>query len=191
MQASSSMGGMQASQQPQQSAQSLGGMQQQLPWDQIDKRIADQSEAMRRQAVGQQILSDFNAKLKAAETKYPDFEKVVSPLRNDMENNPDVMAHLLLMTNSMDNTADIVYDLAKNPHKVGSLIPLTHTAPNLAMSQLTALSNSIKQNQQASAQANPVNEPLNQLKPSTVGTDNGSTNNLSVSDFKKMSWLKG
>jgi hypothetical protein len=173
---------------------SMGGMQQysidqlrQIASEEAGKKhqeYMNQAEQHRREALGQQIANDFNSKLSSGKDRYSDFDEKVAPLLEDLHNMP----HLVLLANGMDNTADVMYDLATNPHKVANLLTLADKSTRLAQLQMQQLSNSIKTNQAASKQPS-SREPLSQIKPSTVGIDNGSPK--SVKDFKKMSWLRG
>ena len=91
------------------------------------------------------------------------------------------------LANTVDNTADVMYELGKNPHKVASLLTLTRYGNvKLAYAETKKLSDSIKQNQNALQQPVPP-EPLSQLKPSNVGTDNGV---LTVRELRKQSHLR-
>jgi hypothetical protein len=63
---------------------------------------------------------------------------------------------------------------------------LSQSAPLLAQREMHKLSDSIKKNEEAKSQPS-VDEPLQPIKHSTVGTDNGS---LTVRDLRKQSWLR-
>jgi hypothetical protein len=168
---------------------SMGGMQQFNP-DQIqqmiDERLAKQQQEYQQRLNddhNNRIANEFVTKLQAGKAKYPDFDKKVEPLLNSIGNIPEIA----YLSNAVDNTADVIYELAENPTKIANILSLAQRTPHLAHAEMIKLSNSIKSNESAS-QTPSVNEPLSQLKPSTVGGDNGS---LSVKDFKKMPWLKG
>lgn len=176
------------------SSQSMGGMQQ-FSVDQLRQIAAEEAtkkhqeyvkhaEQQQREALGQQIANDFASKISLGKQKYSDFDEKVAPLLEDLPNMP----HLVLLANGIDNTADVIYDLAANPHKVGQLLTLADKSTRLAQIQMQQISSSIKTNQAASQQPS-AREPLSQIKPSTVGIDNGSPK--SVKDFKKMPWLRG
>lgn len=168
-----------SSQQQSVPAQSMGGVQQYSP-DQIDRMIEDKIKERADQEYGHRIAQDFISKMNAAKDKYPDFEETVAQL--NLPSTP----HVISWTNSLDNTADVVYEMAKNPSKFAQVLMLSHTSPELARQELSKLSNSIKKNIEAS-NAPQVNPPLSQLNPSTVGTDNGK---MGVRDLRKQPWLK-
>jgi hypothetical protein len=153
-----------SAEQPSQPVQSVGGMQQQSPAD----------------IAASQFVNQFIQKMEPGKAKYSDFEQKVAKL--NIPNIPEII-HLATQT---ENTHDVMYDLANNPHNLIKLRQLYQINPQLAMDEIHNLSASIKQNE-AAQQAKTANEPLGQVKPSTTGTDNGS---LSVRDYKKADWLR-
>lgn len=175
-----------SNQAPQIPPQSMGGVPQ-LSEEQLSKMVAEHSQKhlekilheQQMAAINQhhhQVAHEFTQKLNVGKEKYPDWDTTTKHL--DYVKFPD----LVRLTHGLDNTADVLYDLAKNPHKVaainGLLInPATH---EMAFSEVQKLSNSIKNNELAAQQPS-VNEPLSQLKSSSIGTDNGS---YTVRDFR-------
>lgn len=149
--------------------------------DQIRQLIQDEGQKQAQLAQAQKIAIDFTNKMKAGSQKYQDFDEIVSEL-----NLPNV-PHIVNWANSLDNTADIMYDLAKNPAKFANVLMLSQTTPHIAQRELKRLSDSIKKNADA-ADAPRANQPLDHLKPSNTGMDNGA---FSVSDYQKMDWLRG
>ncbi len=182
--------GMPQQQQPMQQQGGVPGMSAPLVDPNVAAYVQQAMQEQRNAEMGHHLYQNYLNKLEAGKLKYPDFDEVVGPLKKDIEANPDTMGKLVLALNSMDNTADMLYELGNNPQKVSSLLTLSHTAPSVAMREVLKLSNSIEQNQQAIKAEKPVNEPLNQSKPSAIGADNGSYSSMSTKDFKKMSWLK-
>lgn len=170
-------------QQAQATVSSMGGMQQFNP----DLRNMVAEEAQRQlqhhaqMAEGNRIANEFTQKMMAAKDKYPDFEQTVSSL--DFSKIPQIVK----LANQADNTADIMYDLANNPHKIANLLTLANTDDRLAQQGISKLSQSIRQNQAVENQKS-SREPLSQMKPSITGTDNGS---MTVSDLRKQPWLRG
>jgi len=160
--------------------QTIGGMAQ-LSDDKIRQLINEESQKMTNMAVAQRIANEFTQKMMAAKDKYPDFEQVVGEL------NLVDMPQIVNWANSLDNTADVMYELAKYPEKLSSVTVLAYTNPRKATVLLQKLSDSIKQNESALKQPS-ASEPLSQIKPSTTGTDNGSK---TVSDLRKQPWLRG
>ena len=144
-------------------------------------RIANATLAQQNEALAQQIAVEFTNKMIAAKDIYPDFEEAVSTL-----NFPDI-SDVVGIANTVDNTAEVMYALAKNPKSLGSILALNERTPRLAVSEIKKLSSSIKNNQAALGEKFP-NEPLSQMKPSIAGTDSGK---MTISDFKKQDWLRG
>jgi hypothetical protein len=178
------MAELQNQQQPQ--AQPMDSMPtQSMHPDQVRQMIADEHAKTMYQLQVKQIHDDFNHKVMAASSKYPDFQETVSSL---VSSGHSVPLELMMLANSVDNTGDVIYDLAKNPAKVGALLNLTQRqdTAHLAIKEMQGLSSSIKQNEAAQNMKN-APEPLSQLKSSYTGTDNGS---YSVRDFKKMDWMR-
>lgn len=167
--------------QPPNQSQTLGG--QKIPTQQDIQRMIDEGvEKRAQQAYAEQLVNDFTGKIKAGSNKYQDFDQVVGDL--NLASNP----HLVRWTNGLDNTSDVLYDLGKYPEKYASVMTLAATAPNLAVKKLQELSDSIKRNEEAKNTAKKAAEPLDSLEPSVTGMDNG---NLTVSDYRKLDWLRG
>ena len=169
-----------------------GGIPQGASQEQIRQMIAEeqakQQQLMQQHQHQQQldmIHDDFYTRVGQGAAKYPDFKEVITPL---LMSGKQVPPEIVLLANSVDNTADVIYDLAKNPQKIGNFLQLARdpSTQHLAAEAIQGLSKSIKQNELAQNTKN-APEPLSQLKPSYTGTDNGS---YSVSDFKKMPWMK-
>lgn len=163
-----------------QGSQNLGGMQSLTP-DQVQKMIDTHAQQQAQQYHAHSIANEFLAKLSTGKDKYPDFDETIDAL--ELSTIPEVVQ----LANTVDNTADVMYELGKNPHKVASLLTLTRYGNGkLAYLETKKLSDSIKQNQTALQQPLPP-EPLSQLKPSNVGTDNGA---LSIRELRKQQHLR-
>jgi hypothetical protein len=152
----------------------IGGMSQ-LSSEQIKQMVSSAIQEKENNIAATQFVNQFTQKMNTGNAKYTDFEKIVAPL--DLPRIPDICA----LANLCDNTADIMYDLGKNPSKIGTLLALSKTAPHLAHLEIMKLSQSIKNNETASNIPG-VKDPLSQVKPSSVGMDNGS---VTVSDIRR------
>lgn len=165
----------------QQGTPTLGGIPQ-MNEAEFNDRVyrAAQQIAIKNQA--ERIEREFLDKIGAEKIADPEFAELYDAL--NIESNPN----LVIWANSLDNTAQVVKELAKYPAKYSNILALMNSgSPKLAQRELTNLSSSIKANEEARKQ--PVSAPpLSQLKPSNIGADNG---NMSVSDFMKQSWLRG
>lgn len=142
-----------------------------------------QQEDLRKKALeeaytqqGMQVLNQLNSKFEDAKQRLPDFDNVVK--MQDFVNAPEVLHY----ANTVDNAGDVMYDLAKNPSKLANLTTLHRSGlTNYAAQAIKEMSDSIKQNQTALQQPK-TPEPLNQIKPSNIGLDNGSAK--SVADLR-------
>lgn len=154
--------------------------------EELSKIVSQESARLAEQQRAQEVVNQFVSKVQAGSKKHPDYEDTVAKL-----NLPYLPPQIVEITNAMDNTADILYELGKNPSKFSSVLNLCNTSPQLAYDELNRLSNSIKKNEQAAQQnaQTKVNEPLDQVKPSNTGTDNGELK--TVTDWRKHPSLRG
>ncbi len=153
--------------------------------DQVTQDLMKQQEADRQKLIEQealQVANQFHGKMQQGKERYDDFEDVIAGF------NPGEFPSLVILANEADNTADVMYELKKNPTKLAALASLVERSPTLARSEIAKLSNSIKKNQEAIAQEQNTTEPLDRMKPSTVGVDNGSR---SIRDLRSQPSLRG
>ncbi len=143
-------------------------------WTQESHRTAQEQDAKR-------IATEFFTKIEAGKAKYENFDKVMADV--DLRSIP----YHVQLSNMVDNTADVIYELANNPSKIGqlqSLIDIDLRAgrePRLALAEMKRLSQSIKDNAEATNFKAP-NQPLSQLRPSNAGT--GKSGALTIGDYK-------
>jgi hypothetical protein len=167
------------------SQSSMGGISQMSP-EHLQQMIAEAAQKhvdqQARMMTANKLVHEFTSKVTAGSAQYPDFEEKVSQLR--LDKNP----LLVVLANSADNTAGVLYDLANHPHKIGNILALANNpaTEHLAQLEIMRLSKSIKDNEDAQKQAMPA-DPLSQLKPSTLGKDNGV---MSVKDLRGQDWLR-
>lgn len=162
-------------QQPQQPPQ-----QNYLTEENARQMFAHELERQRQQAIATQIAYEFNNKLNLGAAKYADYEEKVAPLRQVFNNGQ--LLPLVYLANGVENTADVMYDLAQNPQKIANIVSLAQQAPILAQQAINQVSQSIKLNESA-AQQKTAAEPLSQIRPSTTGTNDGS---MSVKDYRRL-----
>lgn len=137
-------------------------------WVQEAQRNAQEQEAKK-------IAEQFFTKLQTGKDKYADFDATIGELEFG------AIPHVVQLATMVDNTPDVMYELAKNPTKIANLQQLLNISPKLAYAEMARLSKTLKDNEQASHTRLP-NDPLSQLKPTNTGTDNG---NLSIADLKR------
>lgn len=173
---------------------SMGGMTQPIDaekiYEQVYSRFQQEQAAKEQQA--QQAAYDreidaltntYLSKMAQGREAYDDFETVTAAFE------PQAFPHVVVLASQLDNTADVMYDLSKNPQKLVMIAGLAERSPQMAKEQLRRLSDSIKQNQTAKSQAVDAPSPLTSVRPSAnAGGDSGGKN---VRDFRKMPWLRG
>jgi hypothetical protein len=123
----------------------------------------------------QRIVQNFWNKVAPGKEKYQDFEKVVGDI--EYARFPNTVQ---LLSEYVDNSADMLYELGKDRFKMAQLEQLALLSPKDAIIQAQRLSQSLKDNDTASKTRTP-SEPLSQLRPSNTGTDNGV---MGVRDYR-------
>lgn len=183
---------MQNTQQSQQAQPSMGGMQAD-DMARIRQQIMDQlrEEQQKAQADAAQkayqdemngIADSYFKKIDGAVERHPDIREMSAKFK------PEAFPQLTFLLAKMDDAPDIVKEFVANPYKIANIDYLARTNPDLAMSELKKLSDSIQANIQAQAGMKSANAPLSQIKPSTVGSDNGAK---SIRDLRKSRMLRG
>jgi len=149
--------------------------------------LAKREQEFKQQQIQQemnQVANSYLSKMQKGRDAYSDFDEVMKDF------DPTAFPQLIYLVAGMDNAADIIYDLNKNPSKLANFYTLATTSPQKARAGLLELSNSITQNKQAQAdaEAQQVAAPLDRLQPSRVSGSNGK---MSVSDLRNQPWLRG
>lgn len=126
---------------------------------QRDEWIKQQEEARMHSEV-ERIVGSFKSKIADVKTKYEDFERVAENL--DMSAYPSVVQ---MLAENVDNASDVLYELANNRSKLALLEQAYRLRPQDAIYDITKLSRSIKDKQEAAAVKQP-NAPLSQQRPS-------------------------
>lgn len=122
------------------------------------------------------IVGMFRDKVVAGKDRYEDFESVTGNVA--MQYYPNVVQ---LLAEHVDNSADVLYHLAKNRDKLYRLESLSAHNSSDAIYEIKRLADSIKSNEESSQMKN-ANSPLSQQRPSNTGTDSGGS--LSLRDLK-------
>jgi hypothetical protein len=151
----------------------MGGMSPQFSKQQVRETI----EEYQREQMGQHMANTFLQKLNVGVEKTPEMKAALSQV------NYEKIPEIVNWATQLPNTAEIMYELIKT-NKLGQLHNMVSLAPGKVYEELVNISDSIANNSIANQTRTP-NEPLSQLKPSTVGTgvDNGKT--PTVTDYKK------
>lgn len=139
------------------------------------KAQAAQEQAQQQQAyeIGQHLYTSF----KDAEENLPGFKDITKDV--DLTAMPDVLG--LLYENAKGHEAHALFELLKNPMKLGNLRNLVSMSPNLAAREVQNLVGSIARNEEAKA-APRSPQPLSQLDGSALGVDSGGNR---VKDLRK------
>ena len=127
--------------------------------------------------IAQRIVNSYHEKIAPGKETYEDFEAVTNNV--DMRYYPNVVQ---LLAEYVDNSHDVIYELAKNRTKMYQLESTCAHNPQDAIYEIKRLSDSIKANE-SSSQMKHANSPLSQQRPSNTGTDSGGT--LSMKDLKR------
>jgi hypothetical protein len=196
----------QAQMQQMQPQQSMGGIPQQPQFDmaqlqnqlltavregiQKDEQQRQDAERQRAEEAANleyqnrlnEAADNYLRKMSTGKEMYADFEDITASL------DPREFPEVVLLASQMDGTADVMYELAKNPQKLVMIAQLAQRSPKIAKDQLARLEESIKTNQNGKRMPS-APPPLNRVQPSAgAGVDNGSPR---VRDFKKQPWLRG
>lgn len=135
-----------------------------LTADEVQKMIEANATKQAYDLQMQQASQDFLGKLKSGEEKYPDFNETIHSV------NWASIPQVLDLANQTEITADIVYELAKNPQKAITLWQLYQVNPKAALTETQKIADSIQQNQRQHLSTRP---PLSPLTPSVTRTSNG------------------
>lgn len=157
----------------------------QLVMQQLQQQKQEEEQKRHQEQIEQevnQVAQQYFGKMAQGKDMFEDFEAITADF------NPAEFPQLVFLANQMDNTPAIIYELRKNPGKLADLAVLVEKSPNMARSEIAKLSESIKRNDEAKRNLQEPQNPLNRLKPSPVGTDNGQK---TIRDFKSASFLKG
>lgn len=149
--------------------------------EEVREMIQQESQYMQNQS----LVNSFAGKLTSGYSKYDDFEPTLKDLELDqvIGQNPE----LLNVFNSLDNPADVLYELGKNPDKFIKVMDYFKQpyaiAKRKGMEELKKLGQSINDNEQAKSKNKDYpKQPLNQINPTRNGSDVG---NMTVKDWRK------
>lgn len=172
--------------------QTMGGMQQMSP-DEIRNLIAQATKEQQdklaqeyvnyaQQQQAQELVNRFKGKIESGKGKYADFDDKVAKLQLGR------IPAIVQLADSVDNTADVIYDLADNPHKIANILQFASNPDTVHLAEIAMhrLSQSIKDNEAAKQLPN-ARAPLSQIRPSNAGTDNGVKG---VKDLRKLDWMR-
>lgn len=155
-------------------------------YQQIQERFNQEMQQRKFQEDMTNVANSYHSKMSQAKQAklYDDFEDVTGGFE------AAAFPQLVYLAAGMDNTADIMYELAKNATKLTTLAALAERSPQMAQAEMQRMSASISANKQAQQDANasPTNAPLDHLQPSRVSGSNGQ---MSVRDFRSRPEFRG
>lgn len=156
--------------------------------DAISKQVLDRlHQDLHQQRIKDdvaRVAQSYLSKVEQGKAAYEDFDEITQDF------DPAAFPQLTYLLAGIDDTADVLYDLAKNPLKLAGLDRLAEKNPPQARNELLKLARSINDNKQAmsDAQSQNVANPLDRLQPSRVSGSNGK---MSIQDLRKQPHLKG
>ena len=153
-------------------------------YQQVQERFNQEMEQRRIKEHIDSVSNSYLSKMEQGKTSYEDFEEVTK------EFDPTAFPQLTYLVAGMDNAADVIYDLSRNPLKLAGLDRLAEKNPRQAQAELLKLSRSITENRQAKndEDSSPVAQPLDRLQSSRVSGSNGKPG---IRDLRNQSWLRG
>lgn len=175
-----------------QQGQQMGGMQQAQPQMEqpdfgalIEAKLAEKERAIMESQQRQQmdeLAKDYMQKMEQGETLYPDFKQVTGKY------DPAKFYEVTIMAAQMPNTADVMYELNKNPMKLTHLKQLAAIDYGMALDEVQKLSASITRNEEAVQNGNLKSpSPLSRPRASIAGADSGKK---TIRDLRKLDFLK-
>jgi hypothetical protein len=171
-------------QQEQRNSEVPRGVDADALYQQVQERFNQEMQQKQLQEEMAQVANNYVAKMQLGHKAYEDFGDVTKDF------DPTAFPQLVYLVSGIENAADIVYDLSKNPSKLVTLDTLAQRAPKQARAELLKLSRSIAENNaaQRDAQGQNVSAPLDHLQSSRVSGSNGKAG---IKDLRNLDWLRG
>ena len=133
-----------------------------LSSSQIAKLVREEAARLAATQYATTVANAFESKIRQAIHADPDFSDDYDAL------NIEAHPRLVMMTNELENTADVIRDFARNPSKLANELLLANSGgEELAKRELSRLSSSIKTNKAALSQKK-APAPLGQIKSSST-----------------------
>lgn len=153
-------------------------------YQQVQERFNEEMRQRQLKEEMERVANSYLSKMEQGKQAYEDFEEITK------EFDPTAFPQLTYLVSGIDNAADVIYDLARNPIKLAGLDRLAEKNPRQAQAELLKLSRSIVENRQAQADENSqsVSTPLDRLQASRIS---GSNDKMSISDLRNQPWLRG
>ena len=149
--------------------------------DEATKAQQEQEQQQHKQAI-EQTASQYFLKMGKGHELFDDFKETMSAF------NPAAFPQVVYLATELENTPELMYEMAKNPHKLATIDYLAQRDPMAAKAELAKLANSIQANKKAKEEDIQTNPPLSRIKSSSVGGDSGK---MTVRDLKSLPSLRG
>lgn len=148
-------------------------------YQQVQEKFNQEMQQRQLEQEMSRVAQSYLSKMSQGRELYEDFEDVTRDF------NPAEFPQLVYLVAGIDNAADVIYELAKNPSKLVTLDNLAQRSPKYAHAELLKLSRSIAENRQAAAEADAQTTPapLDRLQPSRVSGSNGKK---TISDLRAL-----
>lgn len=173
-----------AQQQTQRNAEVPRDVDANAMYQQLIERFNADMLQKQHEAEMSRVANSYMTKMQSGSQLYDDFNDVTADF------DPTAFPQLTYLLAGIDNAADVLYDLAKNPMKLSALDNLAVKNPRTAQAELLKLANSITENKKALNEANgqEVEPPLDHLRSSRVSGSNGKQ---TIRDMRNQPWLRG
>ena len=173
-----------AMQEAQQQAPKSPQIDAETMYQQLQERMNADMQQKQLESEISQVATNYLHKMSSGKDSYEDFDEVTASF------DPSAFPQLVYLVAGIDNAAEVIYELSKNPSKLVTLDTLALKSPKHAQAELARLSKSISDNRQAQTEASgqQVNAPLDRMQPSRVSSGGGP---LSINDLRNQPWLKG
>jgi hypothetical protein len=153
-------------------------------YEDVHSRFAKEMEQRQYEQHMNNIANSYQTKIDQGSKQYEDFDQVTKDF------DPAEFPQLVYLIAGMDNAADILYELNKNPNKLATIDYLSQRSPKRAYAEINNIGKSIAANKAAleEEKASQADMPLDRLTPSNKTGSNGQ---MSVSDLRSQPWLAG
>ena len=170
--------------QPQRNEQVSRDVDAESMYQQVQEKFNADMQKRQMESEMSNIADSYLAKVDMGKDIYDDFEDITGDF------DATAFPKLVYMLAGIDNAADVLYELNKNPQKLVTVDALAEKSPKQAHAELLKLSRSIAENRtaQAEGQQQGTNAPLDRLNPSRTTGNNGK---MSTKELRNQPWLRG
>jgi len=152
-------------------------------YQQVQERFSTEMQQRQMEDKMHQVANSYQEKMAGGGKTYEDFDTVVKDF------DPTEFPQIVFLVADMDNAADVIYELSKNPSKLATIDYLSNKSPKRAFAELQRIGASISANQEAVKSENQaqVDSPLDRMQQTSRTGSNGQ---MSVTDLRNQPWLR-